>query len=401
MYQILSLNDNKEYVITEDEWSANDYTKYTVMEFKSYYERELFQTLLDFLNSDYHKKAVDSFIDDICRMSKNAFLIEEQKNRRENINLVLSFAFSMFPNEERRKHVYELKRPRKKGMTINKTFEQRGIEQEERHLCSIYRKRIHHIALLSEYIDMIGSEETLNNPLVFRLFINEFIKTNNYSPLMRYYSDDIRISTATPLIMELSNVKNMKLIDFAEITKTVCFNDEYDKYIIKTIDTACGHDRNPFEEGNELGELNIAMSDIYFILQHGWEVKKCANCGKYFVNRNRTDIKYCSNPAPLDATKTCREYAATRGYYIERKNDELEGLRGKVKNRLNKRTQRDPLCKEQYNKFNEIDKKWRSVVKENSNQYVEYLQWLNSVEKITKSGGGKIENAVPKPYNVN
>lgn len=233
MYQILSLNDNKEYVITEDEWDANDYTEYTVMEHKEWYERTLFQTLLDYLNFDYHKKAVDEFIDYVCGMSKNAFLIEEQKNRRENINLVLSFAFSMFPNEERRKHVYELKRPRKKGMTINKTFEQRGIEEKEQYLSSREQKRKYYIALLSEYIDMLGREETLNSPLAFKLFINEFI-ANDRNVFRTFIDDDIRISVATPLIKEFAGVNDMTLREFTEITKSGCLNDEHSEYIIKT-----------------------------------------------------------------------------------------------------------------------------------------------------------------------
>lgn len=396
MYQILSLSENKEYIITEDEWSAEGYTEHNIMDNCEIYGKPLFQTLLNFLNFDYPKKATDEFIEYICNLSKNCFLIDEREERIESIGVFCDFLYNLFPNEYRRKRARERKRRIKTGMTINRLFEQKGIERNKERLGYYEKRRKYFIELFGEYLNTAQCEEILSDPLVFRLFVNEFIK--KYRDEYRYFqSDDIRICTATPLIQEFAGMQKRNIKTFAEITKSACFNNIYNEYIIKTTDDIFGHEENPFEYDNGLSELNVVISDIYFILQQGWHIKKCANCGKYFIVRGRSDIKYCSNPAPLDITKTCREYAATHGYYIERKNDELEGLRNKIKGRLNKRAQRDSLFREQYDIFNSYDRKWRTRVKETPDNNINYLAWLNDVDRITKGGGGRVETARPLP----
>ena len=46
------------------------------------------------------------------------------------------------------------------------------------------------------------------------------------------------------------------------------------------------------------------------LLHKGPKVKICENCGNYFITKNKTDEKYCTNPSPQNPSKTCKEVGA-------------------------------------------------------------------------------------------
>lgn len=59
-------------------------------------------------------------------------------------------------------------------------------------------------------------------------------------------------------------------------------------------------------------ELLNLLIDQYF--QYKLTIKKCDNCGKYFITSSRTDEKYCDSPSPQNKNKTCKEYGAKKAY---------------------------------------------------------------------------------------
>lgn len=57
--------------------------------------------------------------------------------------------------------------------------------------------------------------------------------------------------------------------------------------------------------------LNVNI-DICFL--NKIHINKCKNCSKYFIPSNRSDEKYCDNPSPQKANKTCKQYGVKKAY---------------------------------------------------------------------------------------
>ena len=53
-------------------------------------------------------------------------------------------------------------------------------------------------------------------------------------------------------------------------------------------------------------------------------IKKCKNCGKYFIPSNRTNEKYCGNSSPQNVNKTCKEYGSKKTYRDKLNSNEVK-----------------------------------------------------------------------------
>lgn len=65
---------------------------------------------------------------------------------------------------------------------------------------------------------------------------------------------------------------------------------------------------------------------VYFnyFIDNSIVIKKCKNCGKYFIPSSRTDEKYCDNSSPQNANKTCKEYGAKKTYRDKLNSNEIK-----------------------------------------------------------------------------
>lgn len=386
MYQLLSLKKGKEYLLDTETYNIDFLDDSSEWDSVEYIEQQpIFTTLLDYLNIDFEREARNRFIDIVCNASRNYYMLydistnEWQVTNECRCEYLIDFLYRLFPNDKKKRKISQIKTHRKTGMTINQQFEKKAIQHyikifetnygygyDERDYCN--KIDYNNIRWLRDYIDQMKNNELLRLPSVFKSFVDGAAE-QHYIRIDR--RDGVVISEAVPYISKRARVfKTMN-----EFVKTI--NNSYSKkgfeqYLINTHSDYYGKDI-----------INIVCSDIYFILQQGKTIAKCANCGKYFIPQARTDSIYCQNPAPLDIRKTCREYAATRGYYLEQKNNEVENLRRKVKDRLNKRAQRYDYEQLPYNQFREYDKLFRAQIKNGAISNVEYIAWLKKVDEIT------------------
>lgn len=67
----------------------------------------------------------------------------------------------------------------------------------------------------------------------------------------------------------------------------------------------------------------MCVFTLEFIIKNNLHIRKCQNCGQYFVPKKRADELYCDNPSPQDATKTCKQYGTSHLWYDKLKNDPL------------------------------------------------------------------------------
>lgn len=386
MYQLLSLKENKEYLLDTETYTFDfmcDVSEWSSVEYVD--QKPIFTTLLEYLNIDYEREARNRFIDTVCKASCNYYMLnipeyKRQLKKEDRNNDFIQFLYHLFPDDRKKRRISQIKTHRRTGMTINQQFEKKAIQYfvdrfktsfglnayDETH----YYNKIDfgNIKWLRDYIDQMKNNELLRSPSVFKLFVESaaeqhYIKINS--------RDGIVVSEAVPYISKSARV--FETID--EFVKTIDNSYRKKRFEQYLINTHTDYDQKDI--------INVVCSDIYFILQHKKTIVKCANCGKYFIPQTRSSSIYCQNPAPLDIRKTCREYAATRGYYLDQRNNEIENLRRKVKDRLNKRAQRYNYEQLPYDEFREYDKSFRSQIKDGTISNVEYITWLKKVDEIT------------------
>ena len=58
-------------------------------------------------------------------------------------------------------------------------------------------------------------------------------------------------------------------------------------------------------------------------LQRGFVPKRCANCGRWFLQMPGATYSYCNEPAPGQPNKTCREIGATNSFRSKVKNNDV------------------------------------------------------------------------------
>ena len=58
-------------------------------------------------------------------------------------------------------------------------------------------------------------------------------------------------------------------------------------------------------------------------LQKGFVPKRCANCGRWFLQAPGATFAYCAGPAPEDPGKTCREIGATSSFRSKVENNDV------------------------------------------------------------------------------
>ncbi len=108
--------------------------------------------------------------------------------------------------------------------------------------------------------------------------------------------------------------------------------------------------------------------ELMKMISQGIQIKKCANCGRYFILDGRIDIEYCSRPLADQPGKTCQDVGALNKYM------------GKV--------HADPILKE----FHKAYKRNHSRVRVGTMTQTEFLEWSGEArEKRDQCIAGEID----------
>jgi hypothetical protein len=132
---------------------------------------------------------------------------------------------------------------------------------------------------------------------------------------------------------------------------------------------------------------SVLSAILIEMARRGKVVRKCKNCGRYFVPSNRSDAIYCDNASPLEPKLTCKEYGSQRLSYIRQREDELSKLSRNIlskKGTLAKRNPDNSTYRENYDYFRYERKKWNERLKaspDNEQLRYEYRCWLTRMDK--------------------
>lgn len=126
---------------------------------------------------------------------------------------------------------------------------------------------------------------------------------------------------------------------------------------------------------NIYGILYITL--FQFVLNNKHLIKKCKNCGKYFITDN-SRINYCDNI--FKGSQTCKDIGNQIAQRIKQENDKVYGKYRKIyakKAMLVKRNPDIEVYKKDYEKWKQEAKKFMNEIRNEMKSYDEFDKWLD------------------------
>ena len=225
---------------------------------------------------------------------------------------------------------------------------------DHKYVFSLFRQDL---MLDIEYIFNMNNLEEIKNltPLQrFQVMTNSDVSSKS---LEKIDNDKVRINlSAFEILRDYSNYP-MRQDEAQRIISKANINSSYFIECTDIIQTL-------LIELLEIAKLNI-------------EIKKCRNCGKFFVPDNRSDEIYCSNI--YENGKTCKEIGHFKVQQkLIQENDDLRIYRN-VYQKLLLRTRRNPSNTKyarDFEFFKDDNNKWKENISKGVSTEKEYIEWL-------------------------
>ena len=83
-------------------------------------------------------------------------------------------------------------------------------------------------------------------------------------------------------------------------------------------------------------------------LQRGFVLKRCANCGRWFLQTLSATFAYCADPAPENPAKTCRDIGAASSFKEKTRNNEVWQVQQRAYKKYCARTMRGDMTKAEF-----------------------------------------------------
>ena len=329
LFNLLDDNRNKFYFNENTKKKLiiyNVYKKYKDL-YTSHIEKKEFnigEQLCDFLNTNFED--IDSF--------KNF-------NKKYGINFILNLTYVKFSDYPVPAEEYE--------NSIEKVF------KEYRHVLIAFQTAL---KIDIEYIfnmNQLEEIKDLNSRQRFQVMTNSDKQCESFM-----FWDDNKVNINLSAFEILRDYSNFPMRQ-DETQRIVTKADIPSSYFIECTDII----QTLLIEFIEIANLNI-------------EIKKCRNCGKFFVPDNRSDEIYCSNI--FENGKTCKEIGH---FKVKQKlihdNDNLRIYRN-VYQKLLLRTRRNPdniQYARDFEFFKEDNNKWKENISKGLASEEEYIKWLS------------------------
>ena len=238
--------------------------------------------------------------------------------------------------------------------------------------------------LINELVEKFGDKlerikEDFVSDVNYLFNINQLEEIKDLTPLQRFYVLTMSKNSSKGLSYFENDKLNIALGDLSRINAPLNILDEDQAIEMAKVNK----DRilpipYTFESNDICQLLIIELQEI--VCMDKFEIKKCKNCGKYFVPEKRTDELYCNNI--YEDGRTCKEIGS---FKVKQKmindDDDLRTYRN-VYQKLLLRTRRNPdnmQYEKEFQKFKEDNRKMRDKLDKNKVTYEEYVEWLNEI----------------------
>lgn len=231
---------------------------------------------------------------------------------------------------------------------------------------------------------------------IFKKIIHDFYKENK-----KLY---INLQEQTDMILDYCLFNpNRKASKFKEIerlyvlrrispTLTLLNENKSGYYSVNLFSNFPGNSENDIYEflskpKNKVIELDLIIpyniSSILYkslcsILKGRIYLKVCKNCNRYFIATKNSNL-YCSNTAPNESKKTCKQIGRKKSFENMKNKDEMLNLYYQVYNRKSTMKSRNPDIKiyvDDFNKYKNIGKKKLDKYKSGKLSSDEFKDWI-------------------------
>lgn len=216
--------------------------------------------------------------------------------------------------------------------------------------------------LLSSFVDYIFNLNNIQEIQDFSTKIRFYIYYNShFKELDRFINNNFSMPQGFSF-RTISNIKG---------------NTEKD--LIKFFKSASSYEVEPdYSSSNEniYGILYVTL--FQFVLNNKYLIKKCKNCGKYFITDNPR-INYCNNL--FKGKQTCRDIGNQIGQRIKQENEIVYGKYRKIyakKAMLVKRNPDIEVYKIDYENWKKEAKKFMDDIRSEKKTYKEFDKWLDN-----------------------
>jgi len=146
----------------------------------------------------------------------------------------------------------------------------------------------------------------------------------------------------------------------------------------------------------ELYEINSIVDLFRFefvkMIEHDVFIKKCKNCGRYFIPRRRADAEYCDRTFG-DGGRKCSEVGATLRYEKKVAENPVLEAYAKAYKRFNSRTRTKKMTQSEFLSWSEQARKRRDECLAGELPFEEFVAWLEQ-GRLRRRAGKSASNPI-------
>ena len=124
--------------------------------------------------------------------------------------------------------------------------------------------------------------------------------------------------------------------------------------------------------------------ELMKMISLGAHIKKCANCGRYFILDGRSDIEYCSRPLADQPGKTCQDVGALNKYMDKVHTDPIRKEFHKAYKRNHSRVRVGAITQTEFLEWSDEAREKRDQCIEGKMSKDAFMEWVNSDRRYAK-----------------
>lgn len=132
---------------------------------------------------------------------------------------------------------------------------------------------------------------------------------------------------------------------------------------------------------------DACIASLHFLITHQYNIRKCKNCGKYFVAYLRSDAEYCTRTSPHNKKKTCREDGPRRTFGAAVNGDEIRKRLHQIETARRMKKSRNPDdwdIEQEFAEWKTAMHRWREEYRSGNISAAQFLQWLEDHRAYTE-----------------
>lgn len=132
---------------------------------------------------------------------------------------------------------------------------------------------------------------------------------------------------------------------------------------------------------------DVCIASLHFLIINQYNIRKCKNCGRYFVAYLRSDAEYCTRVSPYNKKKTCREDGPKRTFEASINADVVKKTLKQIESARRMRKHRNPDnwdIQTEFDEWHTAMVRWRKNYQSGGISAEQFLAWLEEHRSYTE-----------------